>query len=265
MVATIDAAALCKMADRGQITGGLLDGPLAFDNAISRDAARIKGIVSEVAGDPDILLVPDLEAGNMLAKQLSFLANADSAGLVLGARVPIILTSRCRQRAIANRELRRRHAGGPCASGDAAGHGVARIGVLRMDDYTVVINAGSSSLKFCIYAGPKPVSGASNRAGRSKASALRRASPRRTAPAPRLARHQPRRRRRARRPLGARCARRLAALDLRRRPGPRRRTPRRPRRPAVCRADDRHAAGARRAAGADPARAAPSAAQPRGD
>ncbi len=94
MAATIDAAALCKMADRGQITHGLLDGPLAFDNAISRDAARIKGIVSEVAGDADILLVPDLEAGNMLAKQLSFLANADSAGLVLGARVPIILTSR---------------------------------------------------------------------------------------------------------------------------------------------------------------------------
>jgi phosphate acetyltransferase len=94
MVATTDAAALCKMAERGQITGGLLDGPLAFDNAISRDAARIKRIVSEVAGDPDILLVPDLEAGNMLAKQLSFLANADSAGLVLGARVPIILTSR---------------------------------------------------------------------------------------------------------------------------------------------------------------------------
>jgi phosphotransacetylase len=94
MPATIDAAALCKMAQRGQITGGLLDGPLAFDNAISKDAARTKGIDSEVAGDPDILLVPDLEAGNMLAKQLSFLANADSAGLVLGARVPIILTSR---------------------------------------------------------------------------------------------------------------------------------------------------------------------------
>jgi len=94
MVATIDAAALCKMADRGQITGGVLDGPLAFDNAISSEAARIKGITSEVAGDPDILLVPDLEAGNMLAKQLSFLANADSAGVVLGARVPIILTSR---------------------------------------------------------------------------------------------------------------------------------------------------------------------------
>jgi phosphotransacetylase len=94
MPSTIDAAALCKMADRGQITGGLLDGPLAFDNAISSEAARVKGITSKVAGDPDILLVPDLEAGNMLAKQLTFLANADSAGLVLGARVPIILTSR---------------------------------------------------------------------------------------------------------------------------------------------------------------------------
>src|SRR6201981_392847 len=94
MPATIDAAALCKMAERGQITGGLLDGPLAFDNAISKQAARTKGISSLVAGDPDILLAPDLEAGNILAKQLSFLANADSAGLVLGARVPIILSSR---------------------------------------------------------------------------------------------------------------------------------------------------------------------------
>ena len=94
MQATLDAAALCKMADRGQIKGGILDGPLAFDNAISKEAADTKGIRSEVAGDPDILLVPDLEAGNMLAKQLAFLANADGAGLVLGARVPIILTSR---------------------------------------------------------------------------------------------------------------------------------------------------------------------------
>jgi len=91
---TIDAAALCKMADRGQIRGGILDGPLAFDNAISAEAARIKGIVSEVAGDPDILVVPDLEAGNMLAKNLTFLSRADAAGVVLGARVPIILTSR---------------------------------------------------------------------------------------------------------------------------------------------------------------------------
>ena len=94
MPATIDAAALCKMAERGQIKGGVLDGPLAFDNAISAEAAKIKGIESPVAGDPDILLVPNLEAGNMLAKQLTFLANADSAGLVLGARVPVILTSR---------------------------------------------------------------------------------------------------------------------------------------------------------------------------
>ena len=94
MPATIDAAALCKMAERGQIRGGVLDGPLAFDNAISAEAAAAKGIHSEVAGDPDILLAPDLEAGNILAKQLTFLANADSAGLVLGARVPIVLTSR---------------------------------------------------------------------------------------------------------------------------------------------------------------------------
>jgi phosphate acetyltransferase len=94
MPATLDAAALCKMAERGQITGGVLDGPLAFDNAISREAADIKGINSPVSGDPDILIVPDLESGNILAKQLSFLANADSIGMVLGARVPIILTSR---------------------------------------------------------------------------------------------------------------------------------------------------------------------------
>jgi phosphate acetyltransferase len=91
---TIDAAALCKMADRGQITGGELDGPLAFDNAISPEAARIKGIESRVAGEAQILVVPDLEAGNMLAKNLTFLSNADAAGIVLGARVPIVLTSR---------------------------------------------------------------------------------------------------------------------------------------------------------------------------
>lgn len=91
---TIEAAALCKMAERGQITGGVLDGPLAFDNAIDPEAARIKGIRSEVAGQAQILVVPDLEAGNMLAKNLTFLTGADAAGLVLGARVPIILTSR---------------------------------------------------------------------------------------------------------------------------------------------------------------------------
>ncbi|NKC33611.1 bifunctional enoyl-CoA hydratase/phosphate acetyltransferase [Falsiroseomonas selenitidurans] len=94
MPSTVDAAALCKMADRGQISGGVLDGPLAFDNAISEAAAKEKGIVSPVAGRADILVVPDLEAGNMLAKQLSFLAGAEAAGVVLGARVPIILTSR---------------------------------------------------------------------------------------------------------------------------------------------------------------------------
>src|SRR5512132_3988127 len=91
---TIDAAALCKMAERGQITGGILDGPLAFDNAVSPQAAEIKGIKSAVAGHAQILVVPDLEAGNMLAKNLTFLSNADAAGIVLGARVPIILTSR---------------------------------------------------------------------------------------------------------------------------------------------------------------------------
>src|SRR5499427_1091258 len=91
---TIEAAALCKMADRGQITGGLLDGPLAFDNAISEEAAKTKKIVTPVAGKADILLVPDLEAGNMVAKQLQYLAGADSAGIVLGTRVPIVLTSR---------------------------------------------------------------------------------------------------------------------------------------------------------------------------
>jgi phosphate acetyltransferase len=91
---TIEAAALCKMADRGQITDGILDGPLAFDNAIDPEAARIKGIKSPVAGHAQILVVPDLEAGNMLAKNLIFMAKADSAGLVLGARVPVVLTSR---------------------------------------------------------------------------------------------------------------------------------------------------------------------------
>jgi phosphate acetyltransferase len=91
---TIDAAALCKMSERGQITGGTLDGPLAFDNAVDPEAVRVKGIRSAVAGRAQILVVPDLEAGNMLAKNLIFLAKADAAGIVLGARVPIILTSR---------------------------------------------------------------------------------------------------------------------------------------------------------------------------
>jgi phosphate acetyltransferase/phosphate butyryltransferase len=94
MRATIDAAALCKMAERGQITGGVVDGPLAFDNAVSPAAARIKGIDSPVAGRADVLVVPDLESGNMLAKQLEHMGDAASAGVALGARVPIVLTSR---------------------------------------------------------------------------------------------------------------------------------------------------------------------------
>jgi phosphotransacetylase len=94
MQATLDAAALCKMADRGQIAGGVLDGPLAFDNAVSIEAARIKGIKSDVAGRADVLVVPDLESGNMLAKQLEYLGGAASAGIVMGARVPVVLTSR---------------------------------------------------------------------------------------------------------------------------------------------------------------------------
>ncbi len=98
MPATLDAAALCKMADRGQITGGTLDGPLAFDNAVSSEAAHAKGIVSDVAGQADILVVPDLESGNMLAKQLMYLGEADSAGIVLGAKVPVVLTSRADSR-----------------------------------------------------------------------------------------------------------------------------------------------------------------------
>ena len=98
MPATLDAAALCKMADRGQIEGGVLDGPLAFDNAVSVAAARIKGIVSPVAGQADVLVVPDLESGNMLAKQLEYLGGAASAGIVIGAKVPIVLTSRADSR-----------------------------------------------------------------------------------------------------------------------------------------------------------------------
>ena len=98
MPATLDAAALCKMADRGQIAGGVLDGPLAFDNAVSIAAARTKGIASDVAGQADVLVVPDLESGNMLAKQLIYMGEAASAGIVLGAKVPIVLTSRADSR-----------------------------------------------------------------------------------------------------------------------------------------------------------------------
>ena len=144
---TIEAAALCKMADRGQITGGILDGPLAFDNAIDPEAARIKGIKSAVAGRAQILVVPDLEAGNMLAKNLTFLAKADAAGIVLGARVPIILTSRAdsvRARmascavAVLYAHARRAH--------DRIAGGVSAM------DTILVVNAGSSSVKFQVFA-----------------------------------------------------------------------------------------------------------------
>ena len=143
---TIDAAALCKMAERGQITGALLDGPLAFDNAISKEAAEIKGIRSEVAGDADILVVPDLEAGNMLAKQLSFLANADAAGIVLGARADHPDLAR-RHRARAHGILRGRRSARPCPSAGER----ARGGVGGLADAVLTINAGSSSLKFSVY------------------------------------------------------------------------------------------------------------------
>ncbi len=120
---TIDAAALCKMADRGQITGGELDGPLAFDNAISPEAARIKGIKSPVAGQAQILVVPDLEAGNMLAKNLTFLSGADAAGIVLGARVPIISDLARRQRAHAHGVVRRGHAARSQPKGESSRSG----------------------------------------------------------------------------------------------------------------------------------------------
>ena len=145
---TLEAAALCKMADRGQITGALLDGPLALDNAISPEAAAIKKISSPVAGRATVLVVPDLEAGNMLAKSLSFLADADAAGIVLGAKVPIILTSRAdeetarlascavAQLLVAARKARRLR-GNPIGT--------------AMAECIAVVNAGSSSMKFGIY------------------------------------------------------------------------------------------------------------------
>jgi hypothetical protein len=143
---TIEAAALCKMAERGQINGGLLDLPLAFDNAVSPEAAAIKGIKSEVAGRAQILVVPDLEAGNMLAKNLAFMAKANTAGIVLGARVPIVLTSRAdsvRSRlasCAARRPLCRRTS---TCCGTAGG-------LIAMDTI-LIVNAGSSSVKFQIF------------------------------------------------------------------------------------------------------------------
>ena len=252
MPATIDAAALCKMADRGQITGGILDGPLAFDNAISRRGREIKGITSEVAGDPDILLVPDLEAGNMLAKQLIFLANADSAGLVLGARVPIILTSRADS-------VRSRIAS--CAVAVLAAHArrqEPRERVSRpMNDYALVLNAGSSSLKFCVFRsaggrGLAPRGTRPDRRHRHRAAACRRRTAR--AKLSTTSSSTPRSTMRATR---AGRARRVAPLALWRRARSRRRTSRRPRRREVRRA---HSSSRRRSlsrpAHADPARPA---------
>ena len=170
---TIDAAALCKMADRGQITGGILDGPLAFDNAVSEEAAKTKGIVSPVAGQADIFVVPDLEAGNMLAKQLEYLAEAEVAGIVLGARVPIILTSR------ADKTLARL---GSCAIALLlARH---KTEVEAVSDAILVLNAGSSSIKFALFPGRRaaePEATAFAKAN-ARASATGFISPRRTAP-----------------------------------------------------------------------------------
>ena len=156
---TIEAAALCKMADRGQITGGLLDGPLAFDNAIDVEAARIKGIKSEVAGRAQILVVPDLKSGNMLAKNLTYFAKADGAGIVLGARVPIVLTSRADT-------ARARMASCAVASLYAdARRRRASIALRDAMDTILVVNAGSSSVKFQVFA----VDGDGGCGGRSRA------------------------------------------------------------------------------------------------
>ncbi len=164
---TIEAAAPCKMAERGQITGALLDGPLALDTAIDMAAASVKHIVSAVAGRANVLVVPDLEAGNMLAKSLSFLAGADAAGIVLGARVPIILTSRAdslqsRLASCAVASLLVASRGGtrrrPCDDGPRGASGPGRAGpAMTAPGALFVLNAGSSSIKFALYrhhAGP---------------------------------------------------------------------------------------------------------------
>ena len=154
---TLEAAALCKMADRGQITGAALDGPLALDNAISPEAAAIKKIKSPVAGRANVLVVPDLEAGNMLAKSLSFLADADAAGIVLGAKVPIILTSRADEEIGTARILRRRTTSGCRPPRERVGrHSIRRIHRAigrrqEMSDRIAVVNAGSSSIKFGVF------------------------------------------------------------------------------------------------------------------
>ena len=240
--------------------GRLLDGPLAFDNAISKQAAKTKKIESEVAGDPDILLAPDLEAGNILAKQLSFLANADSAGLVLGARVPIILTSRADS-------VRSKIAS--CAVGVLAAHArrKAATGQLGapMSDYAArperrLLEPEVLRLPALGRRGLDARCAGPDRGYRHEAAAV--CEGRRVAPKlvdQTLGRSGARRARRARRARG------LAPLPLRRGPRGRRRTPRRPRRRQPRGAGCRHARGPRGPAGAGPARAAPSALQPRRD
>ncbi len=145
---TIDAAALCKMADRGQITGGLLDGPLAFDNAISLEAAAEKGIVSPVAGRADILVAPDLVAGNILAKQLTFLAGAVGRGRGAGGPHPDHPDQPSRQRTHPHRLVRHGRAGGGGPDGQAAGHTDEGLSVA---DAVLTLNAGSSSIKFALF------------------------------------------------------------------------------------------------------------------
>ena len=161
MPSTVEAAALCKMADRKQITGGILDGPLALDNAIDLAAAQIKKIDSPVAGLADILVVPDLEAGNMLAKSLSFMADADAAGIVLGARVPIILTSR------ADSVTTRLASCAVAALVAQARRAERQQGGGVMSDAILVLNAGSSSIKFSLFLergeALEPVAGRANR------------------------------------------------------------------------------------------------------
>ena len=194
MPATLDAAALCKMADRGQIEGAILDGPLAFDNAVSAAAARTKGIVSPVAGAADILVVPDLESGNMLAKQLEYLGGAASAGIVLGARVPIVLTSRADSReariascAVALVVARRGRGGRPLSPPRRRAGRLElqherrprtrsrRTGDARRQargDPILVLNCGSSSIKFALFDASVDAAAARSRSGPARSKGI---------------------------------------------------------------------------------------------
>ena len=258
---TVEAGALCKMADRGQITGAILDGPLALDNAISLESVAIKKIDSPVAGRANVLVVPDLEAGNMLAKSLSFLAGADAAGIVLGARGADHPHQPRRLGDDAARLVRRRGAGRASARRESAAQG----GVLTMADAIAVLNAGSSSLKFSLFAAQRRRPRARRaRPGRGPVhvAALRRQGRRRQG-----ARREGvgRRRRSSATPARSTTSSRSCARGLGATPPGRRRPSRRARRARV------RAAGARRRGGAGgarevrAARAAAPAAQPRAD